>query len=152
MRRKDKEIPDLSAIEAVIRKASVCRLGMIDGDRPYIVPLCFGYRDNAIYLHSAPDGKKIALLRRNPNVCFEFDAVLEVREAENACKWGMTYQSVIGFGKAIFLEDTDEKNRALDIIMRQYSDRSFLFPEKMIRATAVIKIEIESMTGKQSGF
>jgi hypothetical protein len=36
--------------------------------------------------------------------------------------------------------------------MAQYSDKQFEFPENMLKAMAVIKIEIGSMTGKQSGF
>ena len=76
----------------------------------------------------------------------------EIMEAENACEWDMKYQSVIGFGKASFLKDPDDKRIALIIIMKQHSDRSFEFSEKAINGTTVIKIEIESMTGKQSGF
>jgi nitroimidazol reductase NimA-like FMN-containing flavoprotein (pyridoxamine 5'-phosphate oxidase superfamily) len=63
----------------------------------------------------------------------------------------MKYQSVIGFGTAVFLDDVEEKRRALEIIMRQYSDRSFSFPEHALASTTVIKVVIESMTGKQSG-
>ena len=64
----------------------------------------------------------------------------------------MKYQSIIGFGKATFIEGPEEKKDALGIIMAQYSDRQFQFPEKEVNATAVFKVEIESMTGKQSGF
>ena len=85
-------------------------------------------------------------------MCFEFDIVNQPIKSENACDWSMKYQSVIGFGKAVFIESSDEKSKALSIIMAQYSERQFQFPENMLKVTAVIKIEIESMTGKQSGF
>ena len=152
MRRKDKEISDESAIKSIIEKTNVCRLGMVNGDKPYIVPLCFGYHDNALYFHGTLKGQKIDLIRENPNVCFEFDLITEPIESENACDWSMRYQSVIGFGKAVFIESSDEKRKALSIIMAQYSNRLFQFPENMLKATAVIKVEIESITGKQSGF
>ena len=152
MRRKDKEISDESAIKSIIEKANVCRLGMVNGNTPYIVPLCFGYHDNVLYFHGSLKGQKIDLIRKNPNVCFEFDLITEPVESENACDWSMKYQSVIGFGKAVFIESSDEKWKALSVIMAQYSNRLFQFPENMLKATAVIKVEIESMTGKQSGF
>jgi len=152
MRRKDKEISDESAIKSIIEKANVCRLGMVDGDKPYIVPLCFGYHDKVLYFHGTLQGRKIDLIRKNPNVCFEFDLISEPVESENACDWSMKYQSVIGFGKAAFIESPDEKRKALSVIMAQYSERLFQFPENMLKATAVIKVEIDSMTGKQSGF
>ncbi|RLC16140.1 MAG: pyridoxamine 5'-phosphate oxidase family protein [Deltaproteobacteria bacterium] len=152
MRRKDKEISNESDIKAIIEKTSVCRLGMVEGNKPYIVPLCFGYSDNALYFHGALKGKKIDLIRGNPNVCFEFDLLTETIESDNACDWSMKYQSIIGFGKASFIESLDEKRNAISIIMRQYSERSFQFPENQLKATAVIKVEIESLTSKQSGF
>ncbi len=151
MRRKEKEISDRSGIEAVIKKSRVCKLGMVDGNTPYIVPLCFGYQNNTLYFHSALKGRKIDCLRSNPNVCFEFDLIAEPQKSEEACSWGMKYQSVIGFGKAEFLEKLEEKRRALDVIMSQYSDKQFEFPENSVKATAVFKVEIENMTGKQSG-
>ena len=152
MRRKDKEISDKSGIKAIIEKANVCRLGMVNGNKPYIVPLCFGYQDNVLYVHGTLKGRKIDCIRNNPNVCFEFDIVSETLDSESACDWSMKYQSVIGFGKAVFIENEDEKRKALSIIMGQYTDRLFQFPENMLKATAVIKVEIESMTGKHSGF
>lgn len=152
MRRKDKEISDESGIEAIIKKTNVCRLGMVNGNKPYIVPLCFGYHDNVLYFHGSLKGRKIDLIRKNPNVCFEFDLITETIESENACDWSIKYQSVIGFGKAVFIESSNEKRKALSIIMGQYSDQPFQFPENMLKATAVIKVEIESMTSKHSGF
>ena len=152
MRRKDKEISDESDIKAIIEKARVCRLGMVNGNKPYIVPLSFGYSDNALYFHGSLKGQKIDLIRKNPNVCFEFDLIAEPIESENVCDWNMRYQSVIGFGKALFIESSDDKREALSVIMAQYSDRLFQFPENMLKAMAVIKVEIESMTGKHSGF
>lgn len=151
MRRKEKEITEQADIEAVIHQSTVCRLGLSDDNIPYIVPMSFGYQDHTIYLHSAMTGRKIDILHKNPNVCFEFDVNTEIVESEKACQWGMKYQSVIGFGRASFVDDAEDKRHALNIIMSTYSDRSFQFPETAINETAVIKIDISRMTGKRSG-
>ena len=151
MRRKEKEITEKSEIEAIINKSIVCRLGLSDDNIPYIVPFSFGYQDNTIYLHGSLKGRKINILHKNRNVCFEFDINTEIVESENACKWGMKYQSVIGFGKASFIENSEDKRKAFNIIMNQYSNRTFQFLEDTINGTALIKIEITSITGKQSG-
>ncbi len=150
MRRSEKEITDESAIEEVINSSLVCRLALSDGDQPYIVPLCFGYQDRTLYFHSALEGKKIDIIKRNNLICFEFDFSTEIIEAEKACKWGIKYQSVIGFGKAVLVENIEEKQKSLNIIMDHYSDRNFQFADKAIGKIAVIKIEIEGMTGKHS--
>jgi len=150
MRRSEKEITDESAMEAIIHASLVCRLALSDGNQPYIVPLCFGYQDRTLYFHSALEGKKIDILKKNNRTCFEFDVNSEIIKAEKACKWGMKYQSVIGFGKAVLVENIAEKKKALNIIMNHYSDRDFQFTDKAIKKIAVIKIEIEGMTGKHS--
>ncbi len=151
MRRKDKEINDVGAIEAILRKASVCRLGLCEANQPYVVPLCFGYKDNTLYFHCAGQGKKLDIIRKNNNVCFEVDINHELVKADKACDWGMKYKSVIGFGKAVFIEDIESKRKALDVIMQQYSEKSFEYPANAIENIVVIKVEIESIKGKHSG-
>ncbi len=151
MRRKDKEITDKAEIKSVIGRSLICRLAMADENIPYVVPLCFGYKDNSLYFHSAGEGKKIDILKKNNLVCFEFDIDYEIKKAHKACDWSMKYKSVRGFGKASFLEDIESKCRALDIIMQQYAGKSFEYSEAKIKNIIVIKVEIEHMTGKQSG-
>jgi hypothetical protein len=150
MRRKEREIKDKKEIEQILKDGSICRIAMVDKDKPYLVPMNFGYRDGALYLHSAREGKKIELIKKNPNVCFEVDEIVQFRKAKLACDWGVEYKSVIGSGKAVFLADPGEKSRAFDIIMAQYSDGAYDYPDTMLERTLVIKIEIERMTGKKS--
>ncbi len=150
MRRKDRQITTESDIRTIIRQSRVCRLAMLDGDRPYIVPLCFGYQDGYLFFHSATRGKKIDLLRKNPTVCFEFDLVHGTVEADKACHWSIQYQSVVGFGKAIFIDNLEQKRQALGVIMQQYSDKAFKFRDNILKATAVFKVRIEAVTGKRS--
>jgi nitroimidazol reductase NimA-like FMN-containing flavoprotein (pyridoxamine 5'-phosphate oxidase superfamily) len=152
MRRNDKEIHDRDAVEAIIRDSLVCRLALSDENRPYVVPLCFGYRDDTLYFHSSPEGKKIEILRKNGNVCFEFDIDQEVVQDDKPCKWTMNYRSVIGFGQGSVVEDLEEKRKGLDAIMQHYAGRSFEYAEPAMKSTVVIKVEIESMTGKESGY
>ncbi|MCG6918558.1 MAG: pyridoxamine 5'-phosphate oxidase family protein [Deltaproteobacteria bacterium] len=152
MRRNDREIVDLALIEDIIRNSLVCRLGMSRNDQPYVVPLCFAYRDNTLYFHSAREGLKLEILQQNSKVCVEFDIDQEVIQGDKPCKWSMQYRSVIGFGRASLVEDSEEKKKGLDAIMKQYSDKSFEYVESAIESICIIKVEIESMTGKKSGY
>lgn len=152
MRRKEKEITDRAAIESIILGSSVCRLALSEDNRPYIVPLCFGYKDNTLYFHSAREGKKLDILRKNNRVCFEFDIDHEIVEAKDPCKWDMKYRSVIGYGKASVIDNPESKRRAFDIIMQHYAGRSFTCRETALKDTVIIRVEIESMRGKKSGY
>ena len=152
MRRAEREIKDRSVVEEILRGATVCRLAVCDGNVPYIVPLNFGYEDGRLYFHSAPEGRKIEAIKANPNVCFEVDVDQELVPGELPCEWTVRYRSVIGFGQARILEEVAEKGRALDVILSHYAQGPFVYPEGAIDEVAVVEVEIESLTGKQSGY
>jgi uncharacterized protein len=152
MRRKEKEITNPAEIEAIIDKVIVCRIALSDKNIPYIIPVCFGYQDRILYFHCAHSGKKLDIIRQNPNVCFEMEADVEIRNDPSPCNWGVKYRSVVGFGKAQTIDSRQEKESALSIIMRHYSNEDYSFPEEMVIKTTVVKITIETITGKQSGF
>ena len=152
MRRNDREIVDLALIEDIIRNSLVCRLGMSRNDQPYVVPLCFAYRDNTLYFHSAREGLKLEILQQNSKVCVEFDIDQEVIQGDKPCKWSMQYRSVIGFGRASLVEDLEEREKGLNAIMKHYSGKSFEYVEPAIESICIIKVEIESITGKKSGY
>ncbi len=152
MRRKDKEIKDINVIESILNKSNVCRIALSENNSPYIIPVCFGYKDNCLYFHSANEGKKIDIIMKNNNICFEFDDYSGLLISENPCEWDMKYYSVIGFGKASFIHDFDEKIKALNIIIEHYSESSYEFQKKIIDAVTIIKVEIENITGKRSRY
>jgi uncharacterized protein len=58
MRRAACEITSNETINQILQKCHVCRLGLVKDNVPYIVPLSFGYSDNAIYFHTAHEGLK----------------------------------------------------------------------------------------------
>ncbi len=148
-----KLIQDPQQIEAILAKTKFIRLALSDAETPYIVPMSFGYKENAIYLHSSREGRKIDILKRNPRVCFEVDIETELITAEDPCKYNVRYRSVIGHGQAYFVEDYNEKVEGLTVLSEHYGKKGpFEFEEWKVNRLCVIKIEIEKMMGKESGF
>jgi nitroimidazol reductase NimA-like FMN-containing flavoprotein (pyridoxamine 5'-phosphate oxidase superfamily) len=153
MRRKEQEIRSHAELEAILHRATVCRLGLAVGNEPYVVPVSFGYQDGCLYVHSSPEGKKIEMLRQNPRVCFEVDVEEELVRKDTPCAWSIRYRSVIGWGRAAFLTAEEEKRRALDVIMAHYGGAvPGNYTEKGLREVTVLRIEIAGMTGKKSGY
>lgn len=151
MYRKDKEIADRETIESILREAPIIRIGMADSGMPYVLPMNFAFGEGCIYLHSAYHGLKMDILRRSPHVCFEADIDLGTIPGDTVCRWGFRYRSVIGFGQAIFVDDPGEKRAALQRIVEKYSGISpGDFSEEKLQGVAIIRIDIESMTGKQA--
>ncbi len=152
MRRKDKEITDRKQIEAIMKKATVFRVAFMDGDKPYLVPLCPGYEDGALYFHGFNGGKKLECLEKNPDVAFEFDEDTLVVSDEDACEWTLHYRSVAGTGKAVVLEGSEEKRKGLDVIVRQFAGRTIPFPDEALARVAVVRIDIDHITGRRNGY
>jgi hypothetical protein len=150
MRKKDKEIRDPRLIEDILARGEVLRLGLWDGHRPYVVPLNYAYHGGAIYLHSSRQGKKAQLLTAHPEVCFEVtvDAVV-VREPK-PCGFTSHFKSVIGYGRAVTIEDPEEKRFGLTLLMSHYGSDKNEFPARIVDKILVVRIGIESMTGKCS--
>jgi len=148
-----KLINDPQQIEAILSTARFLRLALSDAETPYIVPMSFGYKENTIYLHSSQKGEKIEILKKNSRVCFEAAIETELITADEPCNYNVRYRSVIGFGQAKFLESYNEKVEALTVLSEHYGKKGpFEFEEWKVNRLCVIKIEIEKMTGKESGF
>jgi len=138
-------------MELILQVAPVCRLAMACNSEPFVVPVCFGYKEGTIYIHSACEGEKIAILQNNPRVCVEVDLTIGPIPDENPCAWEMGYKSVICSGTAVFLADNDEKKKGLDCILRHYGADPPPYTEQSLVKVCVIRVDIEKMTGKKHG-
>ena len=125
-------------------------MGLADGDTPYVVAVNYGYDGRCLYIHSAPEGRKIDIIRHNNQVCFQLDVDVEIIETESVHKCSTKYRSVIGYGRASIIEDDAGKTAALDVLMRRYSDSKHEYPQNLLDKMIIIKIDIESLAGKKS--
>lgn len=151
MRRKDREITKEDTIK-LLETAEVGTLATVNEDHtPYVVPMNFAYLQNAIYLHSAVEGKKLDNIRNNSTICFSvFDAVELMPEV-----FSTKYKSAIVVGKIHVVEDLAEKQNGLIAIVKKYSPEFYEAGIKYINnaseKTKVLKIEISQITGKSRG-
>ena len=156
MRRKDREVLDEVKIDKFIRNCDCCRIGFYDkeNNEVYIVPLNFGYShvDNkrVFYFHGAKEGRKIELISKTKKVSFEMDSNHELIIGKMACNYSERYQSVMGIGIISFVEDKEEKAKALNEIMFQSTgEKDWEFPEPMLNGVAVFMIEVTSLSCKE---
>ena len=152
MYRSDKLISDPKIIEQILNESSICRIAFsVDGEA-YIVPVNFGYKDNKLYIHSAPEGKKIDFLKKNNRICFEMELDHEIIKDKVACNWTTKYRSVIGYGTISIVHEKSQKIEGLDIIMSKYGgpDKN-TYPDAILKKMILLVIEIDTLTAKQSG-
>lgn len=152
MRRKDREVTDISELLSIINECRICHLGLQDDKGIYIVPLNYGFEylneQLILYFHSAKLGRKIDALKHNNAVCIEMDCDHRLIEGESAFDYSFGFKSIIGNGKAYFVEDYDEKIKGLGLLMFHETQRDFEFNEKMVNSVAVIKVVVDEFTGK----
>ncbi len=139
----------------IIEKCDVCYVSMVDNEnKPYVIPMNFGFANNTILLHGAKQGKKIDILKNNPNVCIVFstDHQLRWQNEEVACSWSMKYRSVLAFGQVEFIDDNKEKEILLHQFMKSYSPKNFKFSKPSLEEVQLIKVPVDKMEGRAYGF
>lgn len=154
MRRTDREVTDWNEMLAVIEACDCCRLGLADGDFPYIVPLNFGFEASgkslSLYFHGALEGRKISLIAANKKASFEMDRKHELVSAETACKYSFKYESVMGKGEIRLIETREEKLLGLSKIMQHYSgQQAWAFDEGALGRVHVLRLDVLELTCKR---
>ena len=128
MRRKDREVTDAAALRAIVQACDCCRLGLVDEDGvACIVPLNFGCTEEdgqpVLYFHSAREGHKLTLLRKNPVVGFEMDTGHKLVAGPEACDYTCLYKCVMGKGELTLLTGDADRRHALERVMAHYTGR-----------------------------
>lgn len=154
MRRAEREVTDIGEIERILKEAKVCRLALMDGKFPYIIPMCFGYSLNAgqleIYFHCAAQGKKLDLLKKNNNAAFEIDKINEIYSTSDiACSFTAAYESITGVGTVEVINGI-EKLTGLNTIMAKYAGegKEYKYSEEMLNNVVILKLTAEEFCCK----
>ena len=152
MTKRELQITDPDQIKEILDTARVLHLGLAVDNEPYVVPMNYGYSIEdgklVLYLHSALRGKKLDMIRANPNVFFSLECGLTPFEGQVACQYGLAYSSVMGRGTARLVEDVEEKKQAMSILMKTQTGKDFTFEDRLVSIVAVIRIDVAEYTAK----
>lgn len=152
MTRRERQVTDIGEILKILDNSKVLHLGLVDGDEPYVVPMNYGYTyENeklTIWLHCARQGRKLDVMRANPKVFFEMEYGITPFEGEVACKYGITYSSLMGRGTAEIIEDVEIKKTALSALMKTQTGKDFTFEDRMAEVVGVVKVDVIEFTAK----
>ena len=154
MRRIDRVVTDDLQIRDIIERAKIVHVGMIDDERPYVVPMQYGATfaggQLTLYLHCAQEGRKVDILKKNPRVFIELETdIALISGGEVPCKYGSAYASVMGDGTAVFVEDIKEKIFGLRMLMKTQTGRDFEITAQQAAGVAVFRFDAESYSVKE---
>jgi len=152
------EIKSYEKIKEFLSEEHVGRIASIDENGyPQIIPMNFAFVDDSIYMHSYTSGEKLDNISRNNKVGFEVDRELEFLPSyfshpTDASQADTLYISVVIKGKAVFVDDDDEKALGLNELMKKYQPEGNYIPiqnnDLVLDEVAVIKVIPESIKGK----
>ena len=152
MTKRERQVTDPVQIAHILDTGKVLHLGLAVNNEPYVVPMNYGYTMEegklVLYLHSALQGKKLDMMRSNPNVFFEIDCDLMPFEGRVPCQYGLVYSSIMGRGTATIVEDVEEKKQAMSLLMKTQTGKDFSFEDRLVSIVAVIRIDVAEYTAK----
>jgi nitroimidazol reductase NimA-like FMN-containing flavoprotein (pyridoxamine 5'-phosphate oxidase superfamily) len=152
-RRTDRTMKNSREMELMMERMPVGRLAVITEDGPYVIPVNYLFFEGSIYFHSGRSGRKMEALQADSRVCFLVDEIGPQVLWEQGCGISQVYKSVVCFGKAEFVDGPVEKRTILEAMVQKYVPSSYpLSPmtDEKIKRTAVVRIVIDSMSGKEN--
>ena len=150
IRRKDREITDPQLLKRILKTANYITIALSMDNEPYLISLTHGYDQerNCIYFHCAPEGKKIVYLNSNPRIWGQ--AVIDY-DVTSECAY--SYASVHFSGNVSILDDLEEKQRAIETMVRQLTanpeSKLAKISREALSKTTFGRIDITYITGKR---
>lgn len=152
IKRRNRALSEAEAREILARAEHGVLATVGEDGWPYAVPLNHVLIGNAIYAHCARKGHKLDNIAHEARVSYCAVATGTVSPDEFTCY----YESAILYGRAALVTDEEERVRTLRLLTERFGNSheggfEELFSEHMRghgRGTAMIRIEIEHITGK----
>lgn len=153
LRRHDLAITDKAEIVSLLREGKFATLALAVEGKPYAVTMNYGYseKDNALYFHSATSGRKIEMLRSNPQVC----ATIIRDDGYQTGRCTHHYTSMVIEGTVTFLETREEKFAAMAVLFRHLEPNHAEKEARLagmpgdLEKVAVFKLLIDSISAKK---
>lgn len=156
MPEDDRDVADRTGAVAILQKcASVC-VALKDGEKPYAVPLSFGFRSEKgslfLYFQISSCGRTAELLRENSEISFTAEHMLTPEQPNALCPRLPEYESVVGEGRAAFVEEYGQKLKALGIFMRRYGYNGVLaYNPAAFSRSALVEVQVSRLSSRRCG-
>ena|SRR5215469_2772361 len=143
---------DPKVIHAILDAAFLAHVGFQTNSQPFVIPTLYGREQDKLYLHGSATSRMLGELVGGAPACVTVTLFDGLVLARSAFHHSMNYRSVVAFGAARKLEETDKKTRALSSIsehLLQGRWKDVRPPtERELKATTVLEFTIEEAWAK----
>jgi uncharacterized protein len=152
IRKKEREIKDTEVIVGILKSVKYLVVAMCSGNVPYVVVLSSGYdeKENAFYFHCAKEGRKLDIIKDNPDVCAT--AIEDHGYAKGDCSH--KYRSLVVYGKMTLVDSLDDMKHGIRVMLKQLEGegeevyKSFIKKDADYNNVAILKLQIEKIDAK----
>src|SRR5512143_2462938 len=125
VKRQDRTVEDEAFIRGMLARSAVGVLATAVDSRPYVNTNLYVYDEasEALYLHTAREGKTRSAIEQNPRVCFTVFEMGRLLPGPTAEKMSVEYASVVVHGRASIVAGAGQAERALELLVKKYFKR-----------------------------
>lgn len=154
LRKAEKAITDRDEIYRLLKLGKYMSIAVSHNDVPYIFTVSYGYDEAhyAIYFHSAAEGQKIDVIRRNPKAC----ATIIEDQGYNKEKCEHYYNSLVIRGEIQIVDRLEEKKEGLGILLKHLEDhpdpirQRNVADDRSYERVTILKLLISDISGKHN--
>ena len=104
---------ETQTIYNILDEALICHIGFTVNNQPYVIPTTYGRVEDKLYIHGSPASRMLRSLNQGIEVCVTVTLLDGLVLARSAFHHSMNYRSVVIFGTATLINNTEEKMEAL---------------------------------------
>lgn len=139
-------------INKILDLALMCHLGYVVDGRPVVTPTAYWREGNHVYWHGSSASRMMRTLAKGGELCFTVSLLDGLVLARSAFHHSVNYRSVMLFGSAEVINDSEMKKQLLEnFIEHLYPGRNAqLRPmnTQEVKATALLRLEINEGSAK----
>ncbi|MEM7071832.1 MAG: pyridoxamine 5'-phosphate oxidase family protein, partial [Pseudomonadota bacterium] len=110
---------DHETVHKALDRGLLCHIGYVIDAQPYVTPTIYCRKDKRLYWHGSSASKMLKSMRDGVRVCLSVTDFCGLVLARSGFHHSANYRSVMAFGIAHLLTDSQEKEEVLDLLMER---------------------------------
>jgi len=143
---------DREVIYKILDEGFVCHVGFSVDAQPYVIPTMFARVGDQVYFHGSAASRMLRSLSDGLAVCLTVTLVDGLVLARSVFNHSMNYRSVVVLGRAILIDEPEEKLAALhaftEKILPGRWNEARQPNEKELKATSILRLQLTEVSAK----
>lgn len=152
VREADRAVYDREAIYRILDEGFLCHVGFAIDGQPFVIPTSYGRKEADLYIHGSAASRMLRQMKDGVAMCVTVTLLDGLVLARSVFNHSMNYRSVVILGKAMLVDNPDEKLGALRVLSEHIIpgrwDDARQPNERELKATSVLRVPIEEFSAK----